>query len=111
MNEVSFRDKIIALRNEYLSNTSNTNRTHDFWYVMDSISDELVMKWAERVSRIKTPIHGHYNSGEWFQLCDILHYMKTYDKYNELPWTVAQKRFCTLMIVKMWDDLEMDYYC
>ena len=56
MNEVSFRDKITALRKAFLADRANHNRSEDFWWVMDSISDELVLKWAERACKIKNPI-------------------------------------------------------
>jgi len=111
MNEYSFRDKIVALQREFLRDRYNHNRTEDFWVVMDSISDELVMKWAERASKVKNPINEPWDTKEWLQLCNILSYMKTLDRQKQLPWTLAQKRFCTLMIIKFWDDLECIYYC
>lgn len=111
MIEISFRDKIAALQSEFYRDRYNRTRTEDFWYVMDSISDELVLKWAERASRIKNPIGEPWDTQEWMQLCNILSYMKNLDRKTQLPWTKAQKRFCTLMIVKFWDDLENSFYC
>lgn len=111
LEQVSFREKITALRHEYVKDPLNSDRSKDFWYVMDSMSDELVIKWADRASKIKDPINDAYAPGEWMQLCNIIHYYRNYDKDRELPWTKAQKRFCTFMIIKMWDDLEMSYYC
>lgn len=107
MNEFSFRDKIVALQKEFLRDRLNPNRTEDFWLVMDSISDELVLKWADLASQIKNPINESWDTKEWLQLCNILSYMKNIDRKTQLPWTKAQKRFCTLMIIKFWDDLEM----
>lgn len=107
MIEISFRDKIIALQTEFLRDRYNPKRTEDFWWVMDSISDDLVLKWAERASLIKNPTVESWDTKEWLQLCNILSYMKNIDRKTQLPWTKAQKRFCTLMIVKFWDDLEM----
>lgn len=111
MTEFTFREKIVALRIAFLADRDNSNRTEDFWYVMDSISDDLVLKWAERASKVKNPIGEDWTTDEWQKLCNILHYMKTYDKYNEMPWTKAQKRFCTFMIIKFWDDIEMGLFC
>lgn len=107
MIEVSFREKINALREEFLRDRLNSNRTEDFWHVMDSISDELVLKWAERASKVKDPIGEQWNTQEWLQLCNILSYMKNLDRKSQLPWTKAQKRFCIFMIIKFWDDLDM----
>ena len=107
MIEVSFREKINALREEFLRDRLNSNRTEDFWHVMDSISDELVLKWAERASKVKDPIGEQWNTNEWMQLCNILSYMKNLDRKSQLPWTKAQKRFCIFMIIKFWDDLDM----
>lgn len=109
MIEVSFREKINALREEFLRDRLNSNRTEDFWHVMDSISDELVLKWAERASKVKDPIGEQWNTQEWLQLCNILSYMKNLDRKSQLPWTKAQKRFCIFMIIKFWDDLDMLY--
>lgn len=109
MIEVSFHDKIKALRVDFLQNRYNSNRSVDFWYVMDSISDELVLKWAERASKIKDPVSEQWNTQEWIQLCNIINYMKNLDTKTQYPWTTAQKRFCTFMIIKFWDDLDMLY--
>lgn len=111
MNEVSFREKINCLRTSFIEDRYNRDRSNDFWYIMDSISDELVLKWAERAVKVKNPIGENWTTDEWQKLCNILHYMKTYDKYKEMPWTQAQKRFCIFMIIKFWDDLEMSYFC
>ena len=111
MEQVSFRDKITALRHEFVVDRYNSSRSEDFWYVMDTIKDQDILKWAERASKVKSPIGEPWNPSEWTQLCNIIHYMNTYDKFNELPWTKAQKRFCVFMIIKFWDDLEMQYYC
>jgi len=109
MNEVSFQEKIISLRKQFLANRYARQRTQDFWYVMDSISDELVLKWADRASKIKNPIDEPWDTQEWTQLCNILSYMKNLDRQKQLPWSLAQKRFCTFMIIKFWDDLDMIY--
>lgn len=109
MNEVSFREKIVALRKAFLADRYNSNRTEDFWHVMDSISDELVLKWADRSSQIKNPINEPWDTQEWMKLCNILSYMKNLDRKSQMPWSKAQKRFCTFMIIKFWDDLEMIY--
>lgn len=111
MNEYSFRDKITALQTEFLKDRYNSFRTPNFWYVMDSIDDELVIKWSERASKIKNPMSEHWDPSEWVQLNNILYYQKTYDKMTQLPWTKSQKRFCTFMIIKFWDDLDNIYYC
>lgn len=109
MNEVSFREKIVALRTTFLADRLNYNRSEDFWHVMDSISDELVLKWADRASKIKNPIDEPWIPSEWTQLCNILNYMKNLDRMTQSPWTKKQKRFCTFMIIKFWDDLDMIY--
>ena len=109
--QVSFREIITALQKEFVSDRYNSNRSLDFWAVMDSINDDLVLKWAERTTHIKSPIGEPWNPQEWTQLCNIIHYMKTLDRMKQLPWSKAQKRFCTFMIIKFWDDLEMMYYC
>lgn len=112
MIEISFRDKIAALKIEYQKNVTDYNRNHDFWYVMDSISDELVFKWAERVLKIRNPSMFSWDTGEWMQLSRILNDFKYFDpQVQEVRWTKKQKRFCTFMVVKYWDDLEMNYYC
>lgn len=111
MIELTFREKIVALRIEWLRDVSNTGRDKDFWYVMDSISDDLVIKWAERAVKIRNPIHTNFISEEWMSVCNILHYMKNRNPYKESPWTLAQKRKCTFYIITMWDDLEMDHFC
>lgn len=109
MNEISFREKINALRGSFINDRYNSNRSEDFWFVMDSISDELVLKWADRASEIKNPVNEPWDAKEWLQLCNILHYMKTLDRKTQLPWTKSQKRFCTFMIIKFWDDLEIKH--
>lgn len=111
MEQISFREKITALREEFLKDRYNSNRTQDFWYVMDTFKDEEILKWADRATKVKSPIGEPWNTQEFMQLCNIIHYMNTYDKFNEMPWTKAQKRFCTFMIIKFWDDLEMTYFC
>lgn len=110
---VTFREIICALRKCFIEQRQNNNYQYnqDFWHVMDSINDDLVLKWAERASRIKHPVHSTWVPSEWIQLCNILHYMKTYDPMNQSKWTKSQKRFCTMMIINLWDDLEMDHYC
>jgi len=108
---VSFREKIIALREEFLRDRYNKNRNQDFWYVMDTFTDEEILKWALRAGNVKSPIGEPWVPSEWLQLCNILTYMKHRDPMNELTWSKAQKRFCTFMIIKFWDDLEMMYYC
>lgn len=107
--QVSFREKIDALRQAFTNDRYNSNRSEDFWHVMDSISDELILKWAERASKIKNPIGEPWNPQEWLQLNNILSYMKNLDRNTQLPWTVSQKRFCTFMIIKFWDDLDIIY--
>lgn len=109
MNETTFREKINALREAFVKDRHNPNRSENFWYVMDSISDDLILKWAERASKIKNPIDEPWDTEEWLKLCNILSYMKNLDRMTQLPWTKAQKRFCTFMIVKFWDDLDMIY--
>lgn len=108
---ISFREKIIALRQETTTDLLNATQSPDFWYVVDSISDDLIYKWADRASKIKNPIHGKWIGDEWLQLNQILNYHKTYNAHTQLPWSKKQKRFCVMMIVKFWDDLEMMYYC
>jgi hypothetical protein len=115
--DISFRDKIAYLQDEYKQNPYNSNRNQTFWEVMDSISDELAVKWAERASRIKNPVmypeflSDYERTKEWEQLNRILYYYKTRDPMTQLPWTKAQKRFTIFQIIKYWDDLEMSYYC
>lgn len=112
MNEVSFREKIVSLKDAYQADVTDYNRNPDFWYIMDSISDDLVVKWAERTLQIRYPSMFPWDTGEWQQLSKILYAYKSFDPMEqEIRWTKKQKRFCTFMVVKYWDDLEMTYYC
>lgn len=111
MEQFTFRDKIIALQKEFLRDRYNSNRSTDFWYVMDSIEDELVLKWAERALKIKSPINEPWDSKEFLQLSNIIQYMRNLDRKTQYPYTKTQKRFCIFMIIKFWDDLEMHFYC
>jgi hypothetical protein len=110
MEQISFREKISALREEFINDRYNHYRTEDFWYVMDSISDELILKWSLVAAHIKTPIGEPWIPDEYLKLCNILTYMKHRDPMTEMPWTKSQKRFCTFMIIKFWDEIEMDYF-
>ena len=74
--EITFRDKITALSVAFYKDRYNNNRSKEFWYVMDSINDDLVLKWADRASKIKNPIGEPWDTKEWMQLCHILSYMK-----------------------------------
>jgi hypothetical protein len=78
---------------------------------MDSISDELIMKWAERAIRIIRPFHSVFNSAEHQTVVNILHYQRTYDPNTQMPWTQAQKRKCVFYIMSVWYDLELGHYC
>lgn len=117
MNELSFRDKIVYLRNEYMKDPYDAFRNKTFWNVMDSISDELVIKWTDRAVKIKQPVHypdflsTYDRTEEWTIVNSIVHYQKTYNPHTQMPWTQSQKRKCVWAIVKYWDDLEIDYYC
>lgn len=109
MTQISFREKIVALQHEWLKDQSNFNRTNDFWHVMDSISDELAVKWGERSVNIKNT-QGLYNSEEWLSVCNILHTYKQLDK-DKQRLTPGQKRKLIFHIIRNWDDLEMASYC
>ena len=107
MIDVSFREKIVALQKEWLRDPTDTMRTPDFWFVMDSISDELTVKWAERSVKIKNT-QGTQNNEEWLNVCNILH---TYNNLDKKTLTPGQKRKCLFNVIRYWDDLEMAYYC
>lgn len=109
MIEVSFREKIVALQEEWLKDPYNTKRTEDFWPVMDSISDELAVKWGERSVNIKNS-QGMHNTEEWLSACNILHTYKQLDK-DKKKLTPGQKRKLIFHIIRNWDDLEMDHFC
>jgi hypothetical protein len=111
MNEVSFREKIVALQQEWLKDPYDDKRNKDFWYVMDSISDELIVKWADRAARI--PIAGHSIQGdasEWLAVCNILT-TYNYDTDKNKKLTPGQKRKSLFYVIRLWDDLEMRYFC
>lgn len=109
MIEVSFRDKIVSLQQDWVNDQYNMDRNKDFWYVMDSISDELAVKWAERAVQCGKPINGApSDSSEWYAVCDILHYYKNSDKKQLSP---SQKRKCLFQVIRVWDNLEIKYYC
>jgi len=107
----SFREMIVALRSEVVKDLEVATHSRDFWYVIDSIEDEPLLRWANRAATIKNPSGASMTPDEWLQLCNILTYMKHRDPMNELPWTKKQKRFCAMMVIKYWDDLEMMYFC
>jgi hypothetical protein len=110
--QVSFREKIIELRKEFINDRYNDKRTSDFWYVMDSLTDEEVIRWAERAIKIKDNFCDEsWDADEWHRACNIIHYYRNYDPMVEMPWTNAQKRFLSFQIIKFWDDLELRYFC
>jgi len=115
--QFSFREKMMYLQDEYKNDPFNKLRHQTFWNVMDSISDELAVQWAERASKIKSPacypdfISTYDRTKDWEQMNRILHYYKTRNPMTQLPWTKAQKRFIIFQIIKYWDDLEIDHYC
>lgn len=109
MIDVSFRDKIVALQQSWIKDQFNMNRTDDFWYVMDSISDELTIKWADRAVKCRGPINNApSDSTEWLAVCNIIHY---YKNSNNPKLSPGQKRKCLFQVIRVWDNLEMDFYC
>lgn len=112
MNDVSFRDKMAALSTEFYKDRYNSLRSDDFWYIMDTFTDEQIILWAERATKLKNHfIHEGWDTKEWEQTNNIIHFYKTRDSKTQMPWTQSQKRFCTFQIVKFWDDLENQYFC
>ena len=109
MIEVSFSEKLSALYKEWEKDPLNTQRTNDFWHVMDSISDELAVKWGERSVNIKNT-QGTFDSQEWLSACNILHTYNQLDKDNK-RLTPGQKRKLIFSIIRNWIDLEGRYYC
>ena len=105
VSEVSFREKIVALQHEWLKDPYDDKRSYDFWMVMDSISDQLTEKWAERAIHLPTT-----NSTEWQAVCNILHMYKIDDSKNK-KLSPGQKLKCIFYIIRMWDELEMRYFC
>lgn len=104
----TFREKITALHQVWSQDMDNYQRNKDFWYVMDSIETELVMKWAERAVSIKNPIHGKLIPNEWQTCCNILNTVKNSTPKIEL--SNKQKRLLIFYIITMWHDLELVYY-
>lgn len=77
-----------------------------FWEVISLINDQQLIFWAERATRIKTPVYGPtWIPTEWTRLCSIVDQVK--NKQHDM--SVKQKRFTALMICKYWDDL-LDIY-
>lgn len=110
LEDLTFTEKMEILRYFYNIDTTSNTRPKQFWTVMDSIDDKTVIKWAEKVVKIKTPIVETWKTDDWLQLNNILHYIKNYNPMTQMPWSKAQKRFCTFMIIKFWDDIEMYYF-
>lgn len=111
MSEVSFREKIVALQHEWLQDPFDDKRNKDFWFVMDSISDQLTMKWTDRATKLRNTQHNiPGTSDEWLAVCNIL-YMYNNDNAKDKTLSPGQKRKCIFYIIRMWDDLEMAYFC
>ena len=105
---MSFRDNIIKLQKEFLRDRYNSDRSKEFWHIADNLKDDDVILWAERATKIKGNfVNEPWISEDWRQCCNIISYYKNRDPMKQLPWTKAQKRFCTFMIIKFWDDLEI----
>jgi len=107
----SFREMIVALRAESTKDLIEATQSQDFWFVIDRLTDEDLLKWGNRAASIESPYNGPWVPSEWLQLCNILTYMKHRDPMTELPWSKKQRRFCAMMIIKYWDELEMMYFC
>ena len=116
MIEVSFRDKIVALRDEWRLNPIDEQKDPNFWIIMNSISEELAVKWGNRLLELK---YQNIVIDDFLSLRDILwsyKYNKSieqkvfYDgEYHYI--TKKQKLKILFKVIKFWDDLEMSYYC
>lgn len=110
MNEVSFREKIVSLQNEWIKDPYNHDRSYDFWYVMDSISNELAIKYAKMAIKCTKSINDNSPSDpqEWFAVCNIIN---DYENSKEPYLTPGQKRKCLFHVIRFWDNIEMALYC
>lgn len=109
MIEVSFRDKMVSLYYDWEKDQYNMTRSNDFWYVMDSISDELTIKWAERAVNCKSNIStAPLDMSEWLSVCNIIHDYKRSDNPKLTP---GQKRKCLFQVIRHWHTLEMQHFC
>jgi hypothetical protein len=110
MNEISFREKIVALQHEWLKDPYDDKRTNDFWYVMDSISDELAIKYSKFAVKCKQSINDNSPSdpNEWIAVCNIINYYENSDKQ---VLSVSQKRKCLFHVIRFWDNIEMTLFC
>ena len=107
---MTFREKIVTLQREFFADRYNSKRSKEFWHLMDSLSDQEVILWTERATKIKSNfINEPWDSNDWYQTNNIIHYYKTRDPMTQMPWSKSQKRFCTFQILKFWDDLESIY--
>jgi hypothetical protein len=110
MIEISFREKIVALQQDWLNDPYNLDRSYNFWYVMDSISDELAIKYAEMAIKCKTPINKLCPSDpqEWLAVCNIISY---YNNSEDKKLSAGQKRKCLFQVIRYWDNIEMMLHC
>lgn len=73
-----------------------------FWEVIGMVDDKQLIFWAERTTRIKTPLYAAaWIPTEWTRLCSIVDQVN--NKKHDM--SVKQKRFTALMVCKYWDDL------
>jgi hypothetical protein len=108
MIDVSFREKIVSLQQDWAKDQYNMQRSYDFWYVMDSISDELTLKWAERAIKHTQPINNApADPSEWLAVCNIIHAYKNSDDPKLTP---GQKRKCLFQVIRVWDNLEIEHF-
>ena len=112
MIEVSFRDKIVSLQQDWLQDPYNFDRSYDFWYIMDSISDYHAIKYAKYAIKCTKSINTNSPSdpNEWLAVCRII---DEYENKNngKVPLTPGQKRKCLFHVIRFWDNIEMNLFC
>lgn len=124
MNQISFsfEQKITALREEWLLNPIDQQKSPDFWAVMNSISEQEAIKWISRLLDLNYKAKDLYNSmtysrldaSDLNQLQSVLYEYKTneqnifYDgSYHKI--TKSQKFLLLFKIIKHWEHLEIHY--
>ena len=107
----SFKEIFNVLQSVYHKQQDTLNgldyyTNKNFWEVISLVDDNQLLIWAERATRIKTPIFGpQWIVTEWTRLCSIVDQVKNKNSKG----SIKQKRFTALMICKYWDDL-LDLY-
>jgi hypothetical protein len=123
MEQVSFYTKIVALREEWLLHKSDDLNSPDFWYIMNSISEEEAIKWTTRLLQLNFSASEFYNSmtydrlhvDDLIQLQSVVYDYTSKEKkdifyegsYHKL--TRSQKFLLIFKLIKHWEHLELAY--